>query len=148
MSAPSLRIFLAHPSKLPDLAQLKARTQALLATRFSATAAFTLVTGEEDYNARFVREGGWDGWCRSVAVGREYRGMDLHSRFDGFVVAPTRRVGKATATIVWLALQARKPVRFFDGDGCFEPVTLVNTLESHDFSGGWEVITGIQPTSL
>lgn len=126
--------FLAHPKALDDetIDALCERTRALLSAALPDRAV-RVVPGRDDYNATFRRAGTWNAWARDVACGIEY-GTGA-PRYSVLVVAPDASVGKATETILRLALQAGKPVLLLTPDG-FAPV---RSLATPDHGGDFYV---------
>lgn len=140
----TLRIFLAHPKNVEDsdiealVARAKAAVEGVLA-RLAPDVKVEIVTGRDDFMARAVSEGGWEGWCASVARGTAYRENTLQQRFDAIIVCPSPMLGRGTAVIVSQALQTKKPVYFLRQNGAL--LTVVNLVEhdTNDWQNGWGI---------
>lgn len=130
------RFFLAHPKDEPKADRLAEDLADLL--RVEHKLVVEVITGAKDYEQNFHRYGGWDGWTASVATGNEYRGTSLGPRFDAIVVSPDVLIGKATASIVNMALKMRKPVYFYDGGKKLSAVAGATRI-SGNFSKGWQL---------
>jgi hypothetical protein len=125
------RIFLAtakgdSPDKIAEW------TQELVA----ALPGVTVTDGLADWEANFSRCGGWNGWAQDVAQGRDINGRH---RYDG-IVCPYLCVGKATAQIIELALQAGKPVIASTGSQARRVIGVVQ-VDPHSWKAGWELVT-------
>ena len=83
--------------------------------------------------------GGFAGWPQAVL--RTGYGT-TRPEFDALVV-PQRRVGKATADIVNLALKVKRPIFVLDealaNTRALTPVTGIRTIDGRDFQTGWEL---------
>lgn len=110
-----MRLFLAHPkawedSRIDDAVQV---IQKLCAPLYPDQAV-SVISGRDDFVIR-GQQLGWKHWCESVAKGF---GPDGQPRFDVFVIPPGD-VGKATADMVRMAVEAAKPVVQWDGSWGF-----------------------------
>jgi hypothetical protein len=144
-SVPKLMIFLAHPRYIGDdeIAALQERTRvaasAALAGMNRPDVLPVVVTGRDDHVARVFQEGGWEGWCASVATGTSYRDGVMGPLYDAIVVAPDRSCGMGVARIVQYALQASKPVYFLEGARLL-PVTSLVASNPQNWQRGFEVV--------
>lgn len=108
------RIFFAHPRHTDGFDDIVARlTRACKATDPKAE----LVTARADYLARANACGGWQPWQRSVS------GSHMgEPRFDVIVVgdgSDNIAVAKGTYGLVEAALEAKRPVLWWNGDATF-----------------------------
>lgn len=94
-----------------------------------------VVDGMTDWTENFGRCGGWNGWAQDVAQGRDINGR---ARYD-MIVCPYLCVGKATAQIIELALQAGKPVVASTGTEA-RRVRAVVQVDPHSWKAGWELV--------
>lgn len=125
-------IFYAH-AKHHSNADIDAAVEQLR----TATGA-TVVAGRDDFSENFARCGGWDAWCRDVAAGIRYH--DRKPRYDA-IICPDRIIGKATATIVEVALERGKPVLYWQPGEEARVVWDVETSENEDsWKAGWYLV--------
>jgi hypothetical protein len=135
--APELRVFVAHrKDDALDLGALKAEIQQALDAEAKGRRTVKVTLGREDYLARSSSLGSWAAWIRDVATGLDY--VTREPRFHAYVV-PDERIGKATAEIIGAALNLRKPVLRWLGDGAFRPISLVQKVAPRDFKSGWQI---------
>tara|TARA_Y100000034_G_scaffold122339_1_gene167666 strand:+ start:1049 stop:1480 length:432 start_codon:yes stop_codon:yes gene_type:complete len=131
------RIFYAHAagqerSSIEDCATDLA---AALQVRAGRGTYIKVTSGIEDYNKRFPLCGGWDCWTASVGSGHAYDGSPL---YHGIVV-PTEQVGKATAGIIQAALDAGRPVLYWQRrERIFRPIKGVERT-GESWKSGWTI---------
>ena len=124
-----MNVFFAHPRAYPD--SVIDRTVADLAARLG----HPVTAGRDDYKLRGSVLG-WEAWERDVAIG--FDPMTREPRFSVFIV-PELSCGRATATIVRLALQAGKPVFFFGSQEAREIVAVQDT-GTDNWKSGWNLV--------
>lgn len=128
MTLTPYRIFYAHKASA-DPAALRAEAAVVQAFIQSVIPekAVEAITGFDDHERHFRRCGGWDAWCRDVALGSVY-GTGA-PRYHALVV-PDDVVGNATRSMVVFALDAGKPVLLWNKDaGTAAKVVRVDDIE-------------------
>ena len=88
------------------------------------------------YRDVFGRCGTWESWVWDTVLGRDYGTRERH--FDGFVVFG-RRLGRAGASIVDLALRSNRAVLTILPERGVEIVQSVVQTDNTDMITGWEI---------
>lgn len=87
------------------------------------------------YRQQFAASGSWESWIWNTVTGKDYGTREPH--FNGFLVYG-ERLGRASATIVDLALRAQRAVLALKKDD--QPIELVQRVElvdETDMVSGW-----------
>jgi len=141
-----IKLLLAHHRQIEvaDLDDILIAVRDVAVRELSPPGSETTVevcTARDDFLARADALGGWNDWISDVVSGKDYAtGGD---RFDAIIVVPIIQpdsVGKATAQMVTLALQRRKPVMLWSVRGGFLPIVDVVVVDSKNFQSGWRVV--------
>lgn len=139
------RIFLAHPKDTPqDATDRMVAELTAVARRKLRGNPFEVVTGHDDWKARSVTAGGWNGWSASVATGVvPLTGEPL---FHAIVIPwlTGGLIGKATAQIASAAKQAGKAVRCLKA-GELYPVTNLAQVDPKSWKRGFQITIGPDP---
>jgi hypothetical protein len=126
----------ADPFKVDAIAEIvKEKFSSALTER--GIDGLEVVKASDDFNANFARCGGWDAWINDVARGVDY--MYRTPRYNAIVVL-SEYVGKATGSIVRLALQHDRMVLLMGENGGSERVIGIEEIDANDYKGGWRVI--------
>jgi len=136
-----MRLFFAHPRAWSD-EEIDAACAAVLASVEAETGkAAEVVSGRDDYNTNIAGCGRVDSWCRDIIVRTDYQsGLAWYA---AIVVPRTEGIGKATATIVRLALAAQMPVleaTISEGQVKTRPVRAVREVDAEDYLAGWRLV--------
>ena len=105
--------------------------------RASTSKTVELVDSLAWFESQFASCGDWDSWALESVTGRSYRTREPH--FHGFILNGDGNVGRATAQVVRLALDLRKPVYQFTGGKLTPVVSVCPQGES------WRISTGDTP---
>jgi len=131
------RLFLAHPYGFTDAQVAGFKEKVLAAAPEAFDHPVECVLGRDDFQQNFFACGGWRGWPREVALGRQMSFAGLEPRFHAFVV-PDETCGKATAEILSLALGAGKLVLVLDMEsGKLSRAVNVIMSDPGDAQSGW-----------
>lgn len=135
------RVFIAaskdeDPFKVDAIAEIaKEKFGAALTER--GIDGLEVVKASDDFNENFARLGSWDAWINDVARGVDY--MFRTPRYNAIVVL-SEYVGKATASIVRIALEHDRMVVLMGENGGSERVMGIEEVDSNDYKGGWRVV--------
>lgn len=135
MSNHNYKVFLATPKDADEHFVSSLATEALIKFKTALEHEnVEVVAAGDDYRENFARCGGWDSWCRDVAQGVDY--MYRTPRYNAIVVTQ-QQIGKATATIVRLALEANRMVLLRSPDATYKRVEAVIENDANDYKAGW-----------
>lgn len=134
-----LRVFLAHPKAWSDMTIDEACEQVQEDLAHATWLQFEVTAGRDCFRDNFRSWGGWNGWAREVAIGRD---MNEQYNFDVLVVPSSPLVGKATAGMVEMALAERKPVVFWHATFGVARVDRLSVNDNKNWQSGWELILG------
>ena len=96
-----------------------------------------IVTGEQDWAARFAQAGGWTAWAQDVGAGVDVSGRPRYE----LIVVPSMIIGRATMQIVNAALGAGKLVVFHNpADDDVTPVVRVEPVDTDSWKAGWRLV--------
>jgi hypothetical protein len=126
----------ADPEKVDAIAEV-AREKFGAALSERGIDGLEVVKASDDFNANFARCGSWDAWINDVARGVDY--MFRTPRYNAIVVL-TEYVGKATGSIVRIALQNDRMVILMGENGGSERVMGIEEIDPNDYKGGWRVV--------
>lgn len=128
-----MRVFVAHKRQLSSVA-VDALQEAIEGAICSKGVETTVVTGRDHFADNAQALGGWQAWQQEVAAGSALDGEPLFHA----IVVPDAAVGRATAGIVRAALEAGRPVLFWDGLA-FARVSAIREDDSEDWRAGWSL---------
>jgi hypothetical protein len=137
-----MRIFFAHPKSMED-GDIDWWSREITRMLTDGTEIIEVTSGRDDYQRYAVGAGSFSAWAREVA---ERRDMATGKRYyDGFV-SVNAYVGRATADILRVALNAGTPVIYLEQDEntqSIEPkrVTQVVVDDPDDYLKGWYLDT-------
>jgi hypothetical protein len=137
-----MRIFFAHPKSMED-GDIDWWSREIKRMLTDGTEIIEVTSGRDDYQRYAVGAGSFSAWAREVA---ERRDMATGKRYyDGFV-SVNAYVGRATADILRVALNAGTPVIYLEQDEntqSIEPkrVTQVVVDDPDDYLKGWYLDT-------
>lgn len=134
-----VRTFLAtrRDASVPEVASLTDSVGRALTARLPADCVLSLISARDAYTADFGRLGSWEAWQTDVAKGVRYD--DRTPNYHLFVV-PDFQIGRATASILTQALEAKKPVLHFDPHTArMSYVDRIQEDDSQNWKGGWSV---------
>jgi hypothetical protein len=129
------KVFLATPKDADEHFVSSVATEAL--EKFKTALEHgdvEIVTASDDYRDNFGRCGGWDSWCRDVAQGVDY--VYRTPRYNA-ILCTQMHVGKATASIARLALEAGRMVLVRTPDCSYKRVSAVVENDPNDYKAGW-----------
>jgi hypothetical protein len=125
-------VFLAHKKQETDVSINAMLTALKIDIDRQAGINSRVTAGRDDYKDRASSLGGWQAWQRDVATGETIEGCP---RFDA-LVSPDKRVGKATAQMLFLAGTAGKDVYYWDGRA-LHTINEVRAVDEEDWKNGW-----------
>ena len=156
MPRPELRCFLAHAKDDPDEWIDACCNAVRLRLSWTYGEAVVVISGRDDFrriNGASAPRGKaghrpWNEWINLVALGTTASG---EPRYHGIVVPACvvdQGVGKATAKIVELALDAKKPCLYYEtGTERFQPIRGVEQA-GDDWKSGWRLQLFYVPARL
>ena len=106
---------------------------------------FRVRSGRSDHHINF--RGDWEAWQNGIIKRKHLTtGKPLYAMF---VVSGTH-CGRATATILHLALQMRRPVFWWNGQnpGTFHRVTGIREEDCEDWTNGWSITYALPTEQL
>lgn len=137
---PEMRVLLLTPRQMPEEAAsaLLPGLEDALRRHWQRVDAVPIITlSRADWQKNYSRLGSWDAWERDVAQGIRY--LDRQPNYHVFVCIQTD-VGKSTAHVLNMALQAKKPVLYLDLETRhIDPVIRVCTVDPENFVSGWMI---------
>lgn len=129
------RFFFAHSANDSD-ETIEARRSRIAGILEAEGIVGDLVNGRDDFREHAPGAGGWRGWPADVVYRQDWTTGGPY--FSGFI-AGSMDVGKATAEILFRALQEGRPVyALTDDDGLVE-VSTVECHDSQDSASGWHL---------
>jgi hypothetical protein len=137
-----MRIFFAHPKSMED-GDIDWWSREITRMLTDGTEIIEVTSGRDDYQRYAVGAGSFSAWAREVAVRKDMRTGKPY--YDGFV-SVNAYVGRATADILRVALNAGTPVIYLEQDEntqSIEPkrVTQVVVDDPDDYLKGWYLDT-------
>lgn len=97
----------------------------------------SVVSGRDDFKDNAATAGGWQGWPRDLISRTD---SETYEPFYDLFVVPGKTCGKGTAAIVKLALEAERPVVWWDSEDTFYEVAECAFLgDNKNFWSGWEL---------
>ena len=127
------RFFFAHSANDSD-ETIDSRRGKILALLEAEGIEGDLVNGRDDFRENAPSNGGWRGWPADVVYRQDWTTGGPY--FQGFI-AGSREIGKATAEILFRAMQEGRPVYVLTDDDALAEVSKVNCFDSQDSAAGW-----------
>jgi len=137
------RFFIAHSKSVSDEEMVEILANAaIVLNKASKGKPYVMTTGRDFFERKFKEVGSWDAWTNLVVTGVDYLTREPH--FHGFLVPVTGAdgIGGATARIVELAINARRPIFAFDMKGRSARIVNVKRVNARDFQTGWRLVVG------